>query len=1588
MNDQELLELVQHKQPDDLSIEEIEQLRAGIHRSTALREQLAEQLLMDQSLEASLGRSRVSVEKILAASTVGMLLTSTAAAPASTAANWIVGTLITTFLTSVLVVAVVAPSPQKPVEVVPPPVNKAPVERPPGPRTQDLPPDQLLPPLPADPAAESVEPPPADPKQVLEQQQQEIEAAAQAAWDLSAPKEPFAVTAFEDFAVFQGTDLGAGNNMEKPDEALKKILVNVPGQNGRVSQMQNQWVAMDGLLKFNVPWRTNAVLRLSLYQTERFQMHFWHGRSGVSLRYYPHHYQTWAAYGAARKDGGPQPDERWLWATDDDTYRRTRPGTMEVRHQAGRLILSRGDVELCSVPMPEPPTEIYFEGRTQFRGLRLLHGAPWPNTEAPSPPLAFRSTQPAELDWKKQLPPDTALNSLPDGSIELTADKNQKPAWVALPLPEAGLYEAVFLVEDATPGTGVFLGDARGEPVFRVGFFRETKISVVTLGYLQPNQTHLEAWNDPNNENSPWALAGPRTWLRLVLGVGTFKAFTSGDGRNWAPISVWEPQRGNYENGYAHIGLYTVQGAGAKRIKLRQVELRNLQALTNLAPPAVLAQAPALAVMPTPEAWLREATRCQPADVSPSAWLTACALRTLAAGPKKELGQSLVQSLVDTAIASPLPPAARFQALDEAALLTDAWDQVPARHVMSWYEKLGQQLFHEGHRRPLTLTAPAMMKAPIWTRTQLLCLPESLARAELTGLASNQRWDEMWQTTRRLKLWAQDSSPHSRAPSEYEWMMKLNDWAHAGAFQQWVEQKKWLSQRATESMSMPASWRHPLVEQLSKEGYNILAEFEAALSGSAYADACQIVATSSAHGALGLLPEAKDPQLMVSLPAAVALAMQDTPELQQAMQTQFGQRGKLRVRQAIAEANLLEIQAATVQFFGTEAAAEAHRWLGDRALSSGDFTHAIGHYQHLLPFAGTSLATDAAARLRLAGALTGRDVGEPATRSVQFGDTILTPTDFEQLVTDLRTNRSQERAGWTAGQPQHASQGPAPVPQEYTVKNWARFAGAAGQGGSGPAYQRNDWVARQLSTTISGSLLIVSNRFEVTAFDMTNGQTRWTRCVGGSQGRSQAWPLVPMRPVVAGDRVFTRLLTKDGPELFCLSLATGDVLWRNRAGELVASDPVVLADEVYALCLSRYDNRVLQVVFAAFDPRNGQVRFEQPLVQFRDAWDREIPCQIARSEDKIFAAIGGTVCCVNLLGQPRWLRRQTWVPATQDHYRFEQAPSSPILQDGLVYAAQPGVMAVECLDMETGRLKWRQATPSLVQVVGMAGDRLLLETLEGFQALSAKDGRILWTHEVDNLLAAELHDGPGGFLYAKREPLPNSVQQVSLVWLDLATGRPRASQRLSLTDKQPMFGPLVSHQQRLWAFHARGEKELTREILELVSTGPWPSLDTASATDLPPPPDVDWTSLADSPTQQVGHSLFPGWKLLDAFNDPQAGLRGEYRGQKQVLFAVGNSDHPVTWAKQISVAAEGKTTLSLLVGCEPNESWELEIRAGDQVLTQQSMGKDHTPDGWKHLTLDLSPHSGRTLLLTITQTCPSPNRTLSYWKTLSIAHVR
>jgi outer membrane protein assembly factor BamB len=253
------------------------------------------------------------------------------------------------------------------------------------------------------------------------------------------------------------------------------------------------------------------------------------------------------------------------------------------------------------------------------------------------------------------------------------------------------------------------------------------------------------------------------------------------------------------------------------------------------------------------------------------------------------------------------------------------------------------------------------------------------------------------------------------------------------------------------------------------------------------------------------------------------------------------------------------------------------------------------------------------------------------------------------------------------------------------------------------------------------------------------------------------------------------------------------------------------------------------LTLAKLDAASGRIERELPLASFYDCWQGKLPCQATRIDDQIVATVGGSVLCCDLEGTVRWIRRQFWIATPENSYDavgawFRQRHVPPLVRDGRVYATQPGVFHLECLDLATGGLVWRKAVPGLVsRLTCVAGQTVVVETRAGLAALDCQSGQTRWRYETEELLDARLV-GPGnGILLTRREPTEkeNAPARPILEWIDSQTGQMTAETTLDTAPQKDLeMGPLIVHGGRQWVFFRSSDKPADRDILELVRRQP------------------------------------------------------------------------------------------------------------------------------------------------------------------------
>ncbi|MGE0605946.1 MAG: PQQ-binding-like beta-propeller repeat protein [Pirellulales bacterium] len=1359
-------------------------------------------------------------------------------------------------------------------------------------------------------------------------------------------------------------------------DEVKRWLLPVEWNQEQIRARPGHAATIDGILRLRSPWPNHAALRLSLYEQHQFRMHLWHGRRGVSLYYYAYPRPCWVAYAATRatpKD--VRPKSLAMLATDSDRYRRTGLGTIALHYHDGFLAMMRGDVRLMTVPLAGTPEEVYFDGHAAVRQLSMSRTTPPPEA-AVDGPVVVKSSNPARMAWHTSLPDGAELNKLDDGRLELVGKNLKSQATAALPLSEAGLYEVVFQVENAQPGSGVMLADSRGRPIHRLGFFREHRSGWTSIGFLPPKRDELLSSHDADRLPAPFV--GKRPWIRLVQGPGIIKCWISGDGVHWSPAFDPEASAEGFKP-IAQVGLYLLGGEGSRGIRLRSLEVRELSEITSLAA-ALWKDTPVAAIGREDEidlgTWLQIVLESQPAQADPGEWRRTCAVRTLQAGTPRNLGNDLLLCLLRDALSADLPPARRLRLLDEAALLADTWQADIARklaqELVDQYAVLGHRLADSGEARPFCRVCLAAYESPLWTDADLEMLPDGLIRRELLDAVHKEQWSAAAELSRRVEFWTRTCDPHRPGSPRHEALLRLAAWAGAASRRQ-------LDGFAASVVTASAAGHHPLVEELGKEAFNILGEFNAALAGNSYDEACRILSSARTERALGLLPDANDGQLLVSLSEAVQSAFRRHPGLLRTMQQKFAPAGKVRVRQAAEAGDTAMIEAATVQYSGTDAAAEAFQWLGDRALAAGDFASAARQYRQAVNVKAWSGRAGGLARLRLAAAMLGKVEGQPATVPVDFGGSRLSPSQFESLVDDMLRRRPDRGP---IGEDLLAAAGDdVPPPSAFVSAAWATFdgLGAAAASSGAAMVPGRDAASREIATAMTADALLVSNRWQVASYNLSSGQKSWTATAATAPGEAHTWLRCPMTPVVAGSRVFVRMMAEDGPKVCCLSSNDGSLVWTSRAGLVAVSDPLLVQDQLLCVTSDVEYDRSLRLSLTSLDPQTGDVTSQRTLTRVRDVWDRQLTCRLTAARNQLLATFGGCVMCCDSLGSPRWLRRQTFVPPAEDAHFAEQDHDPPVLATQMMFVSQPGMRAVECLDMATGRLQWRASLPRLQRVLGLADSTIVVRTAAGLQGINSKDGSTAWRMNAADLLEASLAAG-GRVLLARGESLTGGKLRPRLVWLDAATGLEVGSTPLDdLVDEAPALGPLVQQGKRTWAFFGRGASPATRELIELTPQGN-ASPAAPTAVEL-----AGWTAMRDIRWQNAVNHVLPGWTLLASETDERTGACLEHLGQRDVLATQSPGGYPARLARWVTVPTGEKALLRIQVGHDTQHPWRLEIRAGGRTLLAEVVSPQTAAAGWREFEVDLSSLAGSGAWITVSQQPEGDMLAPAYWKRLELA---
>lgn len=1457
MTDDDLLALIAEKNPEDLTAEECAALQEAARRSPRVMHAVRECVTLEQRLADALGQPNISAEMILAR---------------AGAEDGRFGGLAVLFAATLAVVgaggatvwALRRPADVRPAEVAErvaatETVAEVRADASPAEPAPAAAPDVEIVKAAAEPAA--AEPPPlveagaaealptvAVEAPVEEAPAQQLPAAPAQPWDVADDQAP--------------PGLFASPQPTKPPpsvETLERWFALVPGKAGEIVTQPLEslqlgklsgWfrlqapLGVDSTLRVAVVADPNAAasrkggknkksktLRMAVVNVTPLWIHAWSGKEGVSL----YSYGTtgpWAAYRTTRSATEPQPGSFVLVARDEDRMARTNPGptmVVDLRHADGLLTLSRGDVRILDVPLAAAPDEVYFEGQTLIRDVEMIPAPPLPPATA-----RLRDKVPATVDiaiaadgkgkWK--LGPGTGgtLERSPEGGVRLTAEKNPQPVWATIPLPGGGPREIVLHVDGWDAQTGIALAGADGAPQRTfVVLPNQTNKGILQLEPLPVGDPRAEATGQPFQ--APIPSVGSRAWLKVVHCGGVLRCALSTDGIRWtealAPV-VGVPS-------IRAIGLYAQAQPGTRAITLRGLESYPFERLQALAPanvPAPAAELPGNVALP---AWRAAALAAKPGNLAEGDWLRACALRQLGAECSRDLAVDLLELLAREGLARPLPLDAQLDLLDEIATLAPVWDApAQASRLAALYAELGRRLADRGDPRAYSQVAQRQQSCPLLCSQPFAFFPHWLARGELLGDYLAGRWAEMEDVADRVRFYGFPVDPFLA-------------WAGDVARKRMQSRDEPVATPA--ATPTPADWRQPLIAEPDKEAATMAADFRVAMAENDVRHACESIVASVTDRQAGLVADPVDPDLLVRLPSVMEDALRSRPEIVAAMRAEFGQRGGLRLRQAVDSGDEALLETLAAQYPGTEAAAEACLLLGDRRLAAGDVAGA----QRLYARARFGIAAALRERLIAAEQLAAALLGEPGPDEVLAGPVTIGGArvdagQWQKMVADLRAARAATSVGrrnlptivdrlpaartYEPAPRQRlegdVGQNPNAVPGEYQNAGFLPPPNPAAPANPAQPAFAIDWVARQAALVSAGPRLLVSNRFQLASYDAKTGQLQWRAGLGAEAGQTHSWPGQPMRPAVSSTHAFVRRLRGTGPVLAAIRLADGAVTWeRKTAAEtsFVASDPVLVNRTLHA-CIATRTAEGHALSLASFAAGDGSLIGERPLVQLQGAW-QAADCQLVPVGDSFLVVCGGGVACCDRSGAMRWLRLEPWVPFVVDPLWRLQAQTPLVWKDRL-FVVQPAVPGVVAIDVMSGRVTWKRGFPGIRRVVGLTNvakqPLIVVERETGLAALDAESGEQVWHAELPDQLDGCLASAGDGVLAAVQEPVPNEAsRQPVLVWLDGASGAVRQRTPLpQLKDGFPRLGPFLPIGDRVWTLFGRGPAEPSRDLVELV----------------------------------------------------------------------------------------------------------------------------------------------------------------------------
>lgn len=1411
MNDSQLIELVLESPIDDLTLQQIRAIRARLSESPALREALSERLQMDHHLVDVLGASGDTPDQF-----VNKILRRKQRQSSSMRRTFVLA-LMLLILIGIGIGGVQQflnkkDSPQAASNAPVPTTENQPQENVPAPSN---PADGN--PMPADPDKPENERPskPSEPDQV-EETTETIEI------DFDQMLEPVAIKpiSFAHLTALPDADDRASITRSQFDSWFVKASEKLPANVREFRDGDRPQLEMKGWHRLRGKLPAGTAIRFELSHLDQMRFHFYCGDSGVSIVKHRNDYAPWYAYAMQAGEDGIRPTNFLLAANDG--YREFRgparhyhPVSFYFDHQTSELVFYRGDVEAIRTPLPSPPDRIYFEGNSVVRQIDLWPVESFPQPE-PNYPIQASFDRPADLAWQPRLAEGASIEKTDDGSLSILTHDPKDHSWTCLPMPGYGVRLVELKLSGVDRSHGIFLAQPanppeEGQPLQVPSpqdgllFNRNPRTghNVARFTWIWDNGAELT--KDPFENPSPEV--GDQVWVRLLAGGDQIRGWISLDGEHWALLST---EDNDAKGIYNQIGIAASKREGDHRITLEKLVVRELPGLTGLFPKEHWEKVEQIPWKQLGDSPYREDTFKLPDGSEMPADLATRIRRYCGTGASLDH----MNELTEEALAQARDVDHQKQIIKEMLALTKTWplsfnEKKFIERCCDRLSAIYEQDLYTDQRQPYDAFRRELFSLPTMNRDPMGYFSQERFNAEILAAIQQERFDDILNNCETLKRY------YTFDPRKVRRDFPIINWAGGIAVRN-TGRSAYAQQYLTEGRSTSL-----LVEDLSKEAYNISAELNAALESGAIADACRLITQIPESAAEGLAPSASDPDHFFSVPAAIQMAVQSHQQLQQQMEDENADLAQLRVNSAIQRGDRKVVELVTLQFFDTQAAAQAHLWLGDQATAAGDFATSLQHYLKAARSAQGQLKTEVATRLQMLG-----HVPSASTQNIS-GDVSLGENRMpaKRLVDQTSVIRRSARP---TDEPDDAlsQDKPGPVwpadaklnPTQIVLRGmWGRDKDRV------PLEMREthvDWRGRDLGMTILQDHALVTNRFELWKLDLKDSKEVWRKSEKDKdRGRAHDFPFTQVKPLVVGDLIVVRMLHEKGFALYGFDRESGELRWTNNLDDqmVLATDPVSVQGRVLLVTLREVSQSTYAVRLSRVDLQTGEILDSHPLFRIRDSWfDRAIGNLVLHHE-QLLIDLGGVLASCDISGHLQWVRKQLTYPQQIDNRWTQQELSNIQIVGDQAIAFHAGMLRMECFDIATGHLRWTMPAVEVQSIRLIDNDRLLVEEPDHWKIVSPKTGKqISQLTKPSSLLSWSVTPDA---IVGLQWPAPDSKDPpapVQVLRIDLKTGETKPLQTIENSSKDDLAaGPLFYAGEKWYLWFQEKQDQDERKLLRL-----------------------------------------------------------------------------------------------------------------------------------------------------------------------------